>query len=343
MVQAAGAKFVLPDLIATMIPSKKPVVAVCAVRTGCGKSQTTRMLAGLLKDNGKRVAVIRHPMPYGDLVAQSCQRFETLEDLKTHNCTIEEMEEYEPHIVAGHLVFAGVDYGKILEAAEAEADVILWDGGNNDTSFYKPDLYVVVADPHRPGHEREYFPGEVNARLADILVINKEDSAEKSNIELLEKSLKDLNPKATIVHADSELIIENPEQIKGKRVLCVEDGPTLTHGEMKLGAAVLAAQRFGASEIVDPRPWIEGTIKETFEKYPGIGALLPAMGYSDQQISDLASTIDKVECDVVIIGTPIDLTRIAKINKPTVRVQYDLKEKNGTPLKDAVIDFVKNM
>jgi predicted GTPase len=337
--QAGGADFILMGGDSTMLRSRKPVISVCAVRTGCGKSQTTRFIGTMLKNKGLKVAAVRHPMPYGDLVAQKCQRFASIADLKKHNCTIEEMEEYEPHINAGILVFAGLDYAAILEACEKEVDVILWDGGNNDLPFFKPDLHVVVVDPHRVGHEVNYYPGEVNARLADIFVINKEDSATSENIAKLVESISKLSPKAKIVHADSKIILPAPEQIKGKRVLCVEDGPTLTHGEMKYGAAVVAAERFGAATIVDPRPWVVGAMKETFDKYTGIGKLIPAMGYSDQQVTDLEETINKVDCDVVLVGTPIDLTRLIKINKPNMRVGYDLDEK-GTVLADAVNAFV---
>jgi len=340
VVQEAGADFILSDPHATMIPSGKPIISVCAVRTGCGKSQTTRMIAGLLEKRGLKAAVVRHPMPYGKLLEQRCQRFATIEDLARHKCTIEEMEEYEPHIVKGFLVFAGVDYEEILRAAEKEAQVILWDGGNNDLPFFKPDLHIVVADPHRVGHERNYYPSELNARLADVFVVNKEDSAETADIERLVASLKGLNPGAPIVHADSPISVDSPDALRGKRVLCIEDGPTLTHGEMKFGASVLAAQRFGASEIVDPRPWVCGTIQETFDKYPGIGSLLPAMGYSDDQIRDLETVVNRVECDVVAIGTPIDLARLVKINKPVIRVGYALGEKGEPKLSTLVERFL---
>jgi len=343
VVHAAGADFILPDPIETMLPAKKPVISICAVRTGCGKSQTTRAVAEVLKARGLKVAAVRHPMPYGDLAAQRCQRFASLDDMKKQKCTIEEMEEYEPHINQGSLVFAGVDYADILSAAEKEADVVLWDGGNNDTPFFKPDLHFVVADPHRPGHERLYFPGEVNARLADAFVINKEDSAEKANIDKLVTSLRGLNPSAKIIHADSKLTVDNAEAIRGKKVLCVEDGPTLTHGEMTYGAAVIAARRFGASEIVDPRPWVQGIMKETFAKYPAIGPLLPAMGYSEQQIADMGATIDRVEADLVLIGTPIDLSRLVKINKPAMRVKYELEEKGEPTLTGMVNAFLDKL
>jgi predicted GTPase len=340
VVQAAGANFIVAQPQQSMLPSTKPVIAVCAVRTGCGKSQTSRAVAEVLQQRGLKVAVVRHPMPYGKLIEQRCQRFEKLEDLEKHKCTIEEMEEYEPHLMKGFLVFAGVDYGEILQAAQSEADVVLWDGGNNDLPFFKADLHIVVGDPHRAGHERSYYPGEVNARMADVFVINKEDSADPAEIARLEKSLGELNGKAAIVHADSLLTVDDPSALEGKRVLCVEDGPTLTHGEMSYGAAVVAAKRYGAAEIVDPRPWLGGTMKETFDKYPGIGPLLPAMGYSDEQIKDMAETIGRVECDVVLIGTPIDLTRLVTIDKPAQRVRYDLAVKGDVKLADIVGKFL---
>ncbi len=340
MVQAAGANFVLAGLTESMLPCDKPIIAVTAVRTGCGKSQTARFIAGILVDRGLKVSVVRHPMPYGRLPEQRLQRFAELADLTKHSCTIEEMEEYEPHINCGFLLFAGVDYGDILEAAAAEADVVLWDGGNNDVPFFKPDLQVVVTDPHRVGHEHRYYPGELNARLADVFIINKEDSAEPGSVAALEKSLASINSEADIVHADSLLAVADPDLIAGKRVLCVEDGPTLTHGEMAFGAAGVIAKRLGAAEIVDPRPWLEGTMKETFEKYPDIGPLLPAMGYSKEQIADLETTINKVECDLVLIGTPIDLGRLININKPNQRVTYDLKEKGEPSLAARVNKFL---
>ena len=340
VVQAAGADFVLAEPFGSMLPAAKPVIGVCAVRTGCGKSQTTRMVAGLLKARGLKVAVVRHPMPYGDLVAQRCQRFESLEDMKRQNCTIEEMEEYEPHIKEGFLVFAGVDYADILAAAQKEADVVLWDGGNNDQPFFKCDLLFVVTDPHRVGHERTYYPGELNARIADAFVINKEDSAEQKKIDALVASLGELNSSAAIIHANSKLTVDDPGSIKGKKVLCVEDGPTLTHGEMAYGAAVIAAERHGAAEIVDPRPWVTGEMKDTYETYPNIGKLLPAMGYSDQQVADLGATINKSDCDVVLIGTPIDLSRLVELNKPAMRVRYDLEEKTEPRLSTIVNRFL---
>ncbi|MEM4598607.1 MAG: cyclic 2,3-diphosphoglycerate synthase [Candidatus Diapherotrites archaeon] len=336
LVNELGASFWLLGTKQTMIKSKKPVIAVCAVRTGCGKSQTTRYVCDILKKMGKRVAVVRHPMPYGDLKKQVVQKFETYDDLDKHKCTIEEREEYEPHIDAGNIVFAGVDYGKILKEAEKCADVILWDGGNNDYSFYAADLYITVADPHRPGHELSYYAGFTNVMLADVFVINKEDTASKENIEAVEKNLKSANPKALVVHCDSPVSVKNPEIIKGKRVLVIEDGPTLTHGEMKYGAGIVAAQKFGAKEIIDPRKYAVGEIKKTFEKYPNIGKLLPAMGYSDKQIADLEKTINSCDCDAVVIATPIDLGRLLKINKPHTRVTYELKERSGQILKEVI-------
>ena len=331
-----GANFVLLGGEPTMIKSKKPVIAIGAVRTGCGKSQTTRRVAEVVSSAGKKVVAIRHPMPYGDLSKQKVQRFATLEDLKRHDCTIEEMEEYEPHIVRGSVVYAGVDYKAILDQAEKEADIILWDGGNNDLPFYKPDLFIVVADPHRVGHELSYFPGESNLRMADVVVINKMDSARPEDVAKLKGNIAAVNPNATVIEANSPVTVENREIIAGKRCLIVEDGPTLTHGEMKFGAGTVAAEKFGASEIIDPRPWIEGTIAETFEKYPDIGHVLPAMGYGGQQMKDLEATINAVDCDVVVIGTPIDLRRIISIDKPSVRVTYDLEE-IGSPDVTAVL------
>ena len=331
-----GANFVLLGGEPTMIKSKKPVVAIGAVRTGCGKSQTTRRVAEVVSSAGKKVVAIRHPMPYGDLSKQKVQRFATLEDLKRHDCTIEEMEEYEPHIVRGSVVYAGVDYKAILDQAEKEADIILWDGGNNDLPFYKPDLFIVVTDPHRAGHELSYFPGESNLRMADVVVINKMDSARPEDVAKLKENIAAVNPNATVIEANSPVTVENREIITGKRCLIVEDGPTLTHGEMKFGAGTVAAEKFDASEIIDPRPWIEGTIAETFEKYPDIGHVLPAMGYGGQQMKDLEATINAVDCDVVVIGTPIDLRRIISIDKPSVRVTYDLEE-IGSPDVTAVL------
>ena len=333
-VLAAGPDFRLMGLGTTQVKSTKPVVSVCAVRTGSGKSQTTRRVAQILKDMGKKVAVIRHPMPYGDLAKQAVQRFGELADLDKHECTIEEREEYDPHIVQDVLVFAGVDYEAILREAEKEADVILWDGGNNDLSFYKADLQIIVADPHRPGHETSYHPGEANARTADIFVINKVDTANPENVIALHDSLRKLAPEAVILEGASPLFVDDPSQIKGKRVLVVEDGPTLTHGGMAYGAGWVAARRFGAAEIVDPRPFAVGTILETYQKYPTTGDVLPAMGYGDAQVKELEKTINNAEVDLVIIGTPIDLGRLMKINKPTQRVQYELQIIGKPTLED---------
>jgi predicted GTPase len=330
------AHFKLLGAKATMIKSTKPVVAIGAVRTGCGKSQTTRRAAQILKAAGKKVAVIRHPMPYGDLVAQRVQRFASIEDMAAQHCTIEEMEEYEPHITAGNVVYAGVDYEAILRQAEQEADIILWDGGNNDLPFYQPDVFIVVVDPHRPGHERTYYPGETNLLMADAVVINKVDSAEPDNVNDVRWSVQEANPSALIIEAASPISVEDPQLIQGKRVLVVEDGPTVTHGEMPYGAGFIAADKFGAEDVVDPRPYTVGSITATFEKYPDIGPLLPAMGYGEQQVKDLEATIAKVECDVVIIGTPIDLRRIVKIKQPSVRATYDLQE-IGQPTLEQVL------
>ena len=335
-----GANFVLLGGEPTMIKSNKPVVAIGAVRTGCGKSQTTRRVAEVMASAGKKVVAIRHPMPYGDLAKQKVQRFATLEDLELHDCTIEEMEEYEPHIVRGSVVYAGVDYKAILDQAEEEADVILWDGGNNDLPFYKPDLFIVVADPHRAGHEMSYFPGESNLRMADVVVINKMDSARQEDVAKLKKNIDAVNPGATVIEANSPVSVDDSEIISGKRCLVIEDGPTLTHGEMKFGAGTVAAEKFGAVEIIDPRPWIEGTIADTFEKYPAIGKVLPAMGYGGQQVKDLEATINAVDCDVVVIGTPIDLRRIISIDKPSVRVTYDLAEIGSPDLADVLKPFL---
>lgn len=340
-VMNAGANFILLGPNETMLKSSKPVVSVCAVRTGCGKSQTTRKVAAILKEMGYKVAAIRHPMPYGDLVAQRVQKFEKLEDLKKHECTIEEMEEYEPHIKAGVTVFAGVDYEAILREAEKTADIILWDGGNNDFPFYKSDLEIVVADPHRPGHELEYYPGEVNFRRADVIVINKIDTADLDNILELRENIIQFNPNAIVVDAASPLFVQGGEQIRGKCVLVIEDGPTLTHGEMEYGAGVMAAYKYGAAELVDPRDYAVGTIAETYEKYPEIGILLPAMGYGEQQMKDLEATINKVEADMVIIATPIDLGRIVNFKKNTVRVTYELEEIGTPTLKEILTDRFK--
>ena len=339
LVLACGADFRLIGPKATMLPAKVPVVSVCAVRTGSGKSQTTRRVAGILRAKGRRVVSVRHPMPYGDLVRQRVQRFAALEDLDRQQCTIEEREEYEPHIVAGGVVYAGVDYGAILAEAQEEADVILWDGGNNDLPFYRSDLEIVVVDPLRPGHERTYHPGEANLRRASVVVINKIDSAGPEGIDAVRRSIHELNPKAMVVDAASPLFVDGAEQIRGRRVLAVEDGPTLTHGEMKYGAGVLAAIRHGAAEVVDPRPYTVGTLTRTFEAYPGIGTLLPAMGYGEQQMRDLEATIARTPCDVVLVATPIDLRRVIEIRKPALRVRYELQEIGRPDLADALAAF----
>ena len=336
-----GSNFKLLGGEKTMIKSNKPVIAIGAVRTGSGKSQTTRRVAEVLTYAGVSVAVIRHPMPYGDLTKQKVQRFATIEDLKKHDCTIEEMEEYEPHIDRGSVVFAGIDYKAILNKAEKEADIILWDGGNNDMPFYKPDLFLVIVDPHRPGHELLFYPGESNLLMADVVVINKMDTAEPENIATVKANIASVNPGATIIEAASPVTVEKPDVIKGKRCLVVEDVPTLTHGGMKFGAGIVAAEKFGATEVVDPRPWITGTIAETFESYPDIGKLLPAMGYGEQQIKDLEATINAADCDVVIIGTPIDLRRLLHIEKPSVRVTYNLKETGRPTVANVLEPFTK--
>lgn len=323
---AWGPHFGVCSATRTMIPSSKPVIAVCAVRTGVGKSQTTRYVVRILKDMGKRVVAIRHPMPYGDLVKQACQRFETYEDLDRHQCTIEEREEYEPHIDQGFVVYAGVDYAQILREAEKEADVILWDGGNNDTPFYKPDLHITLVDPHRPGHEVTYYPGETNLRMAHLVVVNKVSTADPVKVEQVVDSARRANPTARIVKCNSAIVVDHPELIRGKRALVVEDGPTLTHGGMSYGAGWFAAKSCGASEIVDPKPFAQGTLRATYEKYPNAGGILPAMGYGDQQIQDLQATIDATPADVVVEGTPINLKRIIKVNKPIAEVTYELEE-----------------
>ncbi|TYP58821.1 cyclic 2,3-diphosphoglycerate synthase [Thermosediminibacter litoriperuensis] len=336
---SAGADFRLMGPKSTMIKSVKPVVSVCAVRTGVGKSQTTRRVCQILKDMGKKVVAIRHPMPYGDLSQQVCQRFATYEDLDRHKCTIEEREEYEPHIDMGIVVYAGVDYGVILKEAEKEADIIVWDGGNNDFPFYNTDLHIVLVDPHRPGHEVKYHPGETNLRMADVVVINKIDTASSEGIDAVRKSIEQVNPGAQVVEAASPIFVEDPAKIKGKRVLVVEDGPTLTHGEMTYGAGYVAAKKYGAADIVDPRPYAVGSIKDTYAKYTHLSAILPAMGYGDIQVKELEETINRAECDTVIIGTPIDLTRITKLNKPTVRVRYRLQEIGTPTLEDLLRRF----
>jgi len=344
IVNAAGANFTLLGPKSTMLKSNKPVISVCAVRTGTGKSQTSRKVIETLLESDLKVIVVRHPMPYGDLNAQRVQRFATVEDLKKHNCTIEEMEEYEPHVARGNIVYAGVDYADILAAAENDpdgCDVILWDGGNNDFSFFKPDLAVTVLDPHRPGHELKYYPGEVCLRTTDVAIINKVDSAPEESVQIVENNIKFASPNSTIIKAESKITVDYPERIVGKRVLVVEDGPTLTHGEMKLGAGTVAAERLGAAEIIDPRPFAVGTLADTFNKYQHIGNVIPAMGYGEQQLKDLEETINNADCDAVIIGTPIDLTRIISINKPCTRVHYDLDEISSPNLKDILKDFIQ--
>lgn len=344
VVNAAGANFVLLGPGDTMIKSTKPVVAVGAIRTGCGKSQTSRRVIELLMEKGLKVVAIRHPMPYGDLNKQKVQRFATVADLAKHKCTVEEMEEYEPHVVRGNVIYAGVDYEAIVRAAEkdpAGCDVILWDGGNNDFPFYKPDLMITVTDPHRAGHELRYYPGEVTLRIADVVVINKMDSSSPESVQIVRESIEKVNPKAVVIDGASPIKVDDPSVIRGKRVLVVEDGPTLTHGEMKLGAGVVAARKYGASALVDPRPFTVGKLSETFRLYPNIGTLLPAMGYGTQQLKDLETTINKSDCDSVIIATPIDLNRIIKIKKPNTRVHYDLQEIGFPDLKEVLDSFVK--
>ncbi|HQG03828.1 MAG TPA: cyclic 2,3-diphosphoglycerate synthase [Thermoleophilia bacterium] len=336
LANALGADFRLLGPDHTMVKSTKPVIAVCAVRTGAGKSQTSRKVQTMLREAGKRVVSIRHPMPYGDLVKQRVQRYATVDDLAKYECTIEEMEEYEPHVKAGNVIYAGVDYEAILREAEKEADVILWDGGNNDFSFYKADLYITVADPHRPGNGLVYYPGEVNLRLADVVVLNKIDTADRAGIEAELAAVRSVNPTVQIIMGASPVSVDDPAAIRGKRVLVVEDGPTLTHGEMKYGAGTVAARQLGAAEFIDPRPFAVGEIKATFAKYPGIGVLLPAMGYSEQQLKDLEATINASGADVVVIGTPIDLRRVVDIKLPAVRVGYDLQEIGRPTLADVL-------
>ena len=344
LVNAAGPNFVLLGTKDTMLKSTKPVIAVGATRTGCGKSQTSRRIIEVLMEQGLKVVAVRHPMPYGDLNAQKVQRFATVEDLKKHKCTIEEMEEYEPHVVRGNVIYAGVDYEAILRAAEKDpdgCDVILWDGGNNDFPFYKPDLMFGVADPHRPGAEVGYYPGEVVARMSDVIVINKIDTASMENIQIVRDNIAKINPNAIVIDGASPLTVDKPELIRGKKVLVVEDGPTLTHGEMKIGAGTVAAHKFGAAELVDPRQYAVGKLAETFKIYPNIGTLLPAMGYGDQQVKDLEKTIENTPCDVVVIATPIDLNRLVKINKPTVKIGYELQEIGKPDMPDVLCDFIK--
>lgn len=342
IVLAGGADFRLMGPKSTMLKSNLPVVSICAVRTGCGKSQTTRKVTDILKKKGYKIAVIRHPMPYGDLREQIWQRYENYADLDRYNCTIEEREEYEPHLDRGNILYAGVDYQEILKRAEKDVDIIVWDGGNNDLPFYKPDLHIVVTDPHRAGHEMTYYPGEANLRMADVVVMNKIDTADLDKINQLRENIHQLAPEAILIEAASPLTVDHPELIRGKRVLVVEDGPTLTHGEMKFGAGIVAAQKYGAKEIIDPRPYAIGTIKDTYTKYPGIGTLLPAMGYGKKQIQELEDTINAVDCDVVIIGTPIDLSRIIKINKKSIRVKYELQEIGRPDLEEVLNQKIKD-
>lgn len=335
LVESLGAAFSTFDVDATMLPSRKPVIAVSAVRTGCGKSQTSRRITDILKDLGKKTVAIRHPMPYGDLAKQAVQRFATFEDLDLNECTIEEREEYEPHLRNGVIVYAGIDYAAIMAEAEKEAEVIIWDGGNNDTPFYRPDLWIAVTDPHRAGHELAYFPGTANFERADLILINKVDSADEESVRTVEANARKVNPGAIVVRADSPLDVPDPAAIKGKRVLAIEDGPTTTHGDMQFGAGVLAAKQNGVGELVDPRPWAVGEIAETFAHYPKTGSLLPAMGYGDAQIRDLEATVNAVDCDLVLVATPIDLTRLISIDKPVMRIGYRLEE-HGNGLVDAV-------
>ncbi len=342
-VVAAGADFWLLGTEHTQLKSSVPVVSICAVRTGCGKSPLSRKVAAELRRAGLKVVAIRHPMPYGDLAAQAVQRFATMEDLERHHCTIEEREEYEPHIVHGTVVYAGVDYEKILRQAEKEADVILWDGGNNDTSFYVSDLEIVVADPHRPGHELSYFPGEVNLRRAQVVVINKVDTAAPENVAVVRKNIQAANPNARIIETACRVSVDNPEQIRGKRVLVVEDGPTLTHGEMPYGAGVVAARQNGAAELVDPRPYAVGSIQGTFQRYSHMTALLPAMGYGDMQRHELEETINRTPCDVVVIATPVDLGHILNIKHPSVRVGYEIEERSQPGVTELIAEFVQKV
>ncbi|MBI4669973.1 MAG: GTPase [Elusimicrobia bacterium] len=340
LVLACGANFKLLGPASTMIASKKKVVSVCAVRTGCGKSQTSRKVASVLKELGKKTVIIRHPMPYGDLEKQVCQRYQTLDDMENHQCTIEEMEEYEDHIKEGNIVYAGVDYGKILEEAEKEADVVLWDGGNNDLPFYKPDLHIVVTDPHRPGHERRYYPGETNLIMADIVIINKVDTANPRDVQTVRENAFKLNPDAVVIETDSPVTVDHPEKVRGKRVLVIEDGPTLTHGEMGYGAATVAASQFGALEIVDPRPYATGSLREIYLKYPHLQKILPAMGYGKEQVKELKKAILDTPCDLILIGTPVDLGRLMKLDRPYLHVYYSLAEKQPPTLKDLIKNWL---
>jgi predicted GTPase len=341
LVLANGADFRLLGPNVTMLKAKVPVISVCAVRTGSGKSQTSRQIARILKDKELRVVVVRHPMPYGDLNKQVLQRFASYQDLDRYECTIEEREEYEPHIDNGIVVYAGVDYGKILEQAQEEAEVIVWDGGNNDLPFFKPDLHIVVADPHRAGHELSYYPSEVNVRLANVVIVNKVDTADPAKVETVKMNVKSVNPNALVLDAASPITADKPELIRGKRVLVIEDGPTVTHGNMPYGAATIAAKKFGAKEVVDPKPYAVGSIKETYVRYPHLGAVLPAVGYGETQIAELKETIDATPCDVVLVGTPVDLRRVLKLDKLTVRVKYDLQVLGPVCLEEVLDDFLK--
>ncbi len=343
LIMAEGADFVLIGATYTMLKSTKPVVTVCAVRTGCGKSQTTRHVCNILKNQGKRVVAVRHPMPYGDLTQQIVQRFSTYADFEKHHCTIEEREEYEPLVAQDIVVYAGIDYEQILRQAEQEADVIVWDGGNNDTPFYHPDLHIVVFDPHRAGHEKLYYPGETNMKMADIAVINKIDSAPADQIDTVKNNIREHAPTASIVMAESAIIVDQPEQIQGKRVLVVEDGPTLTHGEMAYGAGMIAARRNQAGEIVAPGTYAVGSIKDTYAQYPNVDQVLPAMGYSQQQIEDLATTINRADCDLVLFATPIDLPKLLTINKPTLRVRYEYKDHDQPLLADILMERLNRL
>lgn len=343
VVNAAGAEYLLLGPTQTMLKSSKPVISVCATRTGAGKSQTSRKIVQTLMNKGVKVVAVRHPMPYGDLVSQKVQRFAKIEDLQKYNCTIEEMEEYEPHITRGNVIYAGVDYAAILKAAENDpdgCDIILWDGGNNDFSFYQPDLAITLADPHRVGSELTYYPSEIVLRMSDVVIINKIDTAQPESVQQLRQNILRVKQDVTIVDAASPVSVDDSQLIKGKRVLCIEDGPTLTHGEMKIGAAVVAAQKYGAAEIIDPRPYITGKLTRTFENYPGIGKLLPAMGYGAEQMRDLQETINRTDCDTVIVGTPIDLNRVIKIEKPNTRVYYDLEDIGNPKLEQILDNFI---
>ncbi len=336
IVAAGGADFRLMGPKTTMLQAKRPVVSICAVRTGAGKSTVARRVCRILKKRGKRIVVIRHPMPYGELAKQISQRFESYQDLDEQECTVEEREEYEPHIDAGNVVYAGVDYEKILREAEKEADIIVWDGGNNDIPFYKPDLHIVVTDPHRAGHELAYYPGETNLRMADAVVINKVDTASPDNVQKVTENIRSVNPKALIIRASSSIVVDEPSQIRGKKVLVVEDGPTVTHGGMEFSVGAIAARKFEAKEMVDPRPYVVGSIKSTFKKYPHLGAVLPAMGYGKKQIRELEETINAINCDTVVLGTPIDLRRIMQIRKPAVRVAYEIQEIGKPDLEEVL-------